>query len=180
MYGSVCDSVCVCVCAYQCICVFLCTFDQRMPLSFISVGPGEKAHGHDSYVKLCTHRYDGRCMYIFVVQVFKCTSRKNNNGNNFIHGLCSFKPCEATVWIICKILFWPACALRPERTVVWTMNEVVGHAVANIVPVVNILFLQEQYHSQRMHYRVTPSLIKETAGFIEVVEERLVLFASEE
>lgn len=60
------------------------------------------------------------------------------------------------------------------------MNEEVGNTVTDIVPVMHFFFLQEQNHGKRMHYRVTPTFIKEAAGLVKVVEVRLVLLTTEE
>jgi hypothetical protein len=60
------------------------------------------------------------------------------------------------------------------------MDKEVGHTVANIIPVMHVFFLQEQHHCKCVHYRVTPTFVKETTRFVHVIEEGLVFFTSEE
>lgn len=60
------------------------------------------------------------------------------------------------------------------------MDEEIGNTVTDIIPVMYFFFLQKQYHSKCMHYRVTPTFIKETTGLVKVVEVRLVLLTTEE
>jgi hypothetical protein len=50
------------------------------------------------------------------------------------------------------------------------MDKEVGHTVANIIPVMHVC----------VHYRVTPTFVKETTRFVHVIEEGLVFFTSEE
>jgi hypothetical protein len=44
----------------------------------------------------------------------------------------------------------------------------------------NVLLFQEQYCCQCVDDWIAPSLIEEAARLVKIVEERLVLFASEE